>query len=145
MEPMFKIELPGLFTISGSTARVTRSKPSTLDWNMVSQSSSRPVATVSRPCAPPALLRSTSTLEVFERTHSANFSTLAVLLTSSAWPAPGRRISAAIFSRRSARRAPSNSWQPWVAKARAAASPKPLEAPVINTHLPDRDAIIGKT
>src|SRR6058998_3313246 len=40
MEPMFRIELPGLLTMSGRQARVIRSSPSTLVWIMNSQSSS---------------------------------------------------------------------------------------------------------
>jgi hypothetical protein len=83
------IEPPGLFNISGSAARVTRSTPSTLVCNIVSQSSSLPSATVSSPSAPPALLIRTSSLPlffealIFSAAHFMNSFTLEVLLTSS--------------------------------------------------------------
>src|SRR5438874_5874640 len=46
--------------------------------------------------------------------------------------------SAATFSSRSTRRAPKRSRAPSAPKALAAAAPKPLEAPVIRTHLLSR-------
>jgi hypothetical protein len=45
------------------------------------------------------------------------------------------RAPAATVSKRSTRRAPSNSFAPSAPKAFAAAAPNPLDAPVINTHL----------
>ena len=78
MDPILMMELPGLLTIKGSKARVMRSTPSTLVCIMNSQSASLASATLSRPIAPPALLMSTSTLFVCERTHLANSSTLLV-------------------------------------------------------------------
>ena len=50
----------------------------------------------------------------------------------------------ATVSKRSIRRAPSNTFAPSAPKARAAAAPKPDEAPVTNTHLPfNRDVMRG--
>jgi len=61
------------------------------------------------------------------------------LLTSKTWQcaaaAPALRAPAATVSKRSTRRAPSNSFAPSAPKAFAAAAPNPLDAPVINTHL----------
>src|SRR5690349_12270497 len=106
---------------------------------MVSQSSSLPVATGSRPCAPPALFISTSTFGVKERIQEVNSSTLEVFETSRKWDCaagePSSLHSAAIASIRSERRAPRMSLQPSRAKALAEAAPNPAEAPVIKTHL----------
>ena len=126
---MFKMVLPASLGIMGRMARVTRSSPSTLVCSMASQSSSRPAATVSSPCAPPALLMSTSTALVRLRAHCAKSSTLAVLVTSrlwhSAWGAPAWRAFKVVrYKDAAAQQA-----------ARTAAAPKPLEAPVIKTHL----------
>src|SRR5438093_1873282 len=149
MEPIFRMLLPGLDVSSGRQARVMRSRPSTLVCTMNSQSSSLPSATVSRPLAPPALLMSTSSLPVKPRDHFTNSFTLAVEATSSecAWAAgaPVLRHSVATCWRRSMRRAPSSKLAPSRANARAAAAPKPLEAPVIKTHLAVRgDGITGR-
>ena len=142
---MFKIELPGLFAISGSTARVTRSKPSTLVWNIVSQSSSRPEATGSRPCAPPALLISTSTAGGFrarpfhELLHACRArhiqrvagAGLADFFGDFFQPVHPARAQQQVGSPAPRTRAPPP-------------APNPLEAPVINTHLPDSDEFIGR-
>jgi len=75
---------------SGSAARVTRKTPSTFVCNIVSQSTSLPVAMVSAPCAPPALFISTCKAgldrrpgEIIFPAQAMKFSTLKVLETSS--------------------------------------------------------------
>src|SRR5437868_11042547 len=146
MEPMLMIVAPGFFTMSGSKALVTRSTPSTLVCIMNSQSSSLPSATLSKPFAPPALLMRTSTLSVLLRTHLPNCSTELVWATSSARDsadvAPALTACAVTSLSRSRRLAPSKTLDPSTPKAHAAAAPKPLEAPVMTTHLSANREII---
>ena len=138
--------LPGFFTMSGRQARVTRMRPRKFDSTMASQSSSLPSATVSIPCAPPALLTNTSSLGVSSLIHSTHAFTLSVQATSSSWKwadaAPSFSHSAATASSRSMRRAPITIFAPSRAKCRAPSAPNPAEAPVMKTHLSLRDVFM---
>jgi hypothetical protein len=94
----------------------------------------------------PALLKMTSMRPNFSRANATNAFTSARLTTSrllySATP-PRSRISAAIFCRRSVRRAPRTTLAPCSASSRAVASPMPLLAPVMRTTRPATEAVEG--
>ena len=108
----------------GSRACVTRSVPMTLVSNIHRQSSSSASATGSRPLAPPALLTSSFA----SGTAAAKAATDSASVTSRRTAVPS--ISAAISAQRSTRRAPSTTWNPASASARAVAAPMPELAPV---------------
>nr|ADT71696.1 transcription factor RelB-like protein [uncultured organism] len=87
----------------------------------------------------PALLMSTSTLPKLSSAASMSFSQPSISQTSvgtaSAWP-PSALIAQASSSRGAAVRAASTTLEPSLAKARAAAAPIPVDAPVMITVQP---------
>ena len=111
---------------AGSSAWVTRTRPSTLTSYIRAQSSTSASATGSRPNAPPALLTSTSQRGP---TAAASASTDAASVTSQATAGAadllGQRRRA---GPRGGRRATTS--KPSAASARAVAAPMPLLAPV---------------
>src|SRR5215213_245645 len=110
---------------AGSSAWVTRSRPSTLTSYIQRHSSGSASATGDIPNAPPASLTSTCSESP---TASANPATDSGEVTSQVTAVPP--ISRASSSIRSVRRAAHTTAYPSWASARAVAAPIPLEAPV---------------
>jgi len=108
----------------GSSARVRRRVARTFISHIQRQSSSEVCSTGSSPFAPPALFTSTRAAP----TPPAKAAIEPASRTSSGSAVPP--ISSAISVSSSIRRAPSTTWKPAAARARAVAAPIPALAPV---------------
>src|SRR5205823_9300565 len=114
---------------AGRNARVTRAVPRTFSSYIRRHASRSASATGSRPNAPPALFTSRRTSGSLATNASTEAGSVTSRATARATP-PSAPMAAATRSRRSIRRAPATTSNPCRARARAVASPMPLEAPV---------------